>query len=144
MNGRAVPGLPARPPTEKAKPSVPAVLDLRKGVGRTLVQVMLEWARQNAWRYIEVSDTGGGIFPVEWLDYCIPPRPFWEKRGFVVFQKHGDGKFSEEFLQAVLNDNPRHSDTEQRQKEEIMLRLRAGTIDQQQCAFQYDLRFTLE
>ena len=116
----------------------------RKGIGRTLVQVMLEWAMQNAWKYIEVYDTGGGIFPAEWLDHCIPPRPFWEKQGFVVFQKQGDGKFSEGFLQAVLNDNPRNSDTEQRQKEEIIRRLREGAIDEQQYAFHYDLRLTLE
>jgi len=116
----------------------------RKGIGASLVQIMLEWAMQNAWKYIEVYDTGGGLFPMEWFDHCIPPRPFWEKKGFVVFQKHGDGKFSGEFLRAVLNDNPRNSISEQRQKEEIIQKLREGAIDQEQHAFQYDLKLSLK
>jgi len=111
----------------------------RKGIGKALVQIMFEWALQNGWRRIEVYDTAGGLFPVDWLDHCVPPRPFWEKRGFTVFQEHGDGKFSDEVLEAIMVDNPRGSDREQSEKKEIIRKLREGEIDPGQYAFKYDL-----
>ncbi|MDP6114544.1 MAG: hypothetical protein QGF00_16710 [Planctomycetota bacterium] len=69
-----------------------------------------------------------------------PPRPFWEKQSFTVFQKHGEGEFSDERLEAIIADNPSNSDAEQREKEEILRKLREGEIDPGQYAFKYDLR----
>lgn len=112
----------------------------RKGVGEALVGIMLDWARVNAWQKIEVYDTGGGLFPAEWLDYCIPPRPFWEGRGFSVFAKRRDEIFSDETLSAIIEDNPRNSAEEQRQKEEIIAAIRRGSIDPELYAYRYDLR----
>ena len=115
----------------------------RKGIGTALVEIMCQWAVENGWEQIEVYDTDGGLFPVDWLDHCIPPRPFWEKQGFVVFQKHGEGRFSKEYLEAVLKDNPRNSAAEQREEEELIEALHRGTVDQERYAYQYDLRLEL-
>ena len=90
---------------------------------------MCDWATRNGWRRIEVYNAAGRLFPVDWLDHGIPPRPFWEKRGFAVFQRHADGKFSDECLQGLMADNPRNGHAEQREKEEIIRKLRAEEID---------------
>lgn len=65
------------------------------------------------------------------FNQCVSARPFRPK--------HGDGKFPDEYLHEVMADNPRNSDAEQREKEEIMRKLRTGAIDPEPYAFQYDL-----
>jgi len=115
----------------------------RKGLGKALVQVMCDWAKENGWETIEVYDTAGGLFPVDWLDHCIPPRPFWEGRDFRVFAKRGDGKCSDAVLNNLMNDNPRNSAKEQALKTRIIEGIRDGSIDQELYAYQYDLRLEL-
>ena len=110
-----------------------------KGIGRALVEMMVEWAGENGWKRIEVYDTAGGLFPVDWFDHCIPPRPFWEKLAFRVFQKRGEGRFSEQALRDIMADNPRNSEAEQREKQDIIRKLRSGEINQTEYAHRYDL-----
>ena len=111
-----------------------------KGIGKALVGIMLDWASENNWRRVEVYGTGTGLFPAEWYDHCIPPRPFWEGRGFTVFAKHGDSKLSAEDMEAIMEDNPRHSDTEQQQKREILAAIQSRNIDPELYGHTFDLR----
>ena len=80
---------------------------------------------------------------MDWLDHCIPPRPFWESRGFRVFAKRGDGKFPDAVLNNLMNDNPRNSAEEQTLKTRIIKGIRDGSTDQELYAYQYDLRLEL-
>ena len=111
----------------------------RKGVGKALVATMLHWARENGWRRVEVYDTPSGLFPCDWYDSCIPPRPFWEGRDFQVVARHGDGTISEERLRAGMADNPRSSEEEQQQKTEIIAALKRGEADPELVGYSYDL-----
>ena len=115
-----------------------------KGVGKALVGIMVGWARENGWKQIEVYDTGPGLFPVEWYDYCIPPKPFWESRGFFVFAKRKDETFSNQSLKAIIADNPRNSSEEQQQKEQILQNLERGVIDPTLPTRRYDLLRNLQ
>ena len=115
----------------------------RKGIGKALTGTMSEWARENDWSTIEVYDTAGGLFPVDWFDHCIPPKPFWEGRGFRVFSRRGDGKFSDENLKELMYDNPRNSPEEQALKSRIVEDIRNGSVDQELYAYQFDLRLEL-
>jgi len=115
----------------------------RKGIGKALTGIMTEWAKENMWKRIEVYHTAGGLFPVDWLDHCIPPKPFWEKRGFKLTGKRGDGKFSDSCLQAVMEDNPRNNADEQKFKTEIIKEIHNNSIDQALYAYQFDLRLKL-
>ena len=111
----------------------------RKGVGKALVAIMLDWAAQNRWRQIEIYDAGPGLFPVEWYDHCIPPKPFWESGRFAVFARRKDQTFSEQNIKAIMEDNPRNSPQEQRQKEQIMANIKGGAIEPELPACKYDL-----
>ncbi len=110
-----------------------------KGIGKGMVGIMLDWADQNNWRRVEVYGTGAGLFPAEWYDHCIPPRPFWEHRGFTVFAKHGDRELCPEDIAAIMEDNPRHSDAEQKQKREILAAIQSGEIDPEVYGHTFDL-----
>jgi GNAT superfamily N-acetyltransferase len=110
-----------------------------KGVGKALVATMLDWARESGWHRIEVYDTGGGMFAADWLDACIPPRPFWEGRGFTVFARHGDGTISDERLQGLLEDDPRNSDDERRRTAELVAAIRRAETGPARYAYTYDL-----
>jgi GNAT superfamily N-acetyltransferase len=110
-----------------------------KGVGKALVATMLDWARATGWRRVEVYGTGVGLFPSDWLDACIPPRPFWEGRGFTAFARHGDGTISDEKLQELIDDNPRNSDEEQHHKTELVAAIRRGETDPELYGYTYDL-----
>jgi len=110
-----------------------------KGVGKALVATMFDWARETRWRRVEVYGTGGGLFPGDWLDACIPPRPFWEGRGFTVFARHDAGTISDEKLNELMDDNPRASDEEQRRKAELVASVRRGEIDPELYECKYDL-----
>ncbi len=101
------------------------------------------WAKENIWKRIEVYDTAGGLFPVDWLDHCIPPKPFWERRGFKLIGKRGKGKFSNECLQAIMEDNPRNNADEQKLKTKIIEEIHNNSIDQALYAYQFDLRLEL-
>jgi hypothetical protein len=117
----------------------------RKGIGKAMVSLMVEWATEADYNAIEVYDTEPGLFPAEWLDHCIPPKPFWEARGFKVFaEHHNNDYFSEDNLNAIEADNPRDSSEEQRHKEQIISRIRSRDIDIASYSFKYDLRFTLK
>ena len=111
----------------------------RKGIGKALVAVMLEWAGKNSWSKVEVYDTGPGLFPAEWYDHCIPPKPFWQARGFDVFAQHKDETCIKQTLKAFMEDNPRNSSEEQRQKEEIIADIKRGAIDAELPCHKYDL-----
>jgi GNAT superfamily N-acetyltransferase len=99
------------------------------GVGKALVAAMLDWARENGWRRVEVYGAGGGLFPGDWLDACIPPRPFWEGRAFTVFARYGDGTISDERLKGLMDDDPRNSDEERRRKTQLVAAIRRDEID---------------
>ena len=111
----------------------------RKGVGKALVDIMLNWARENGWSTVEVYDTTTGLFPADWYDYCIPPKAFWEGRGFSVFAKRRDETFSDQSLKAIMADNPRNNSEEQQQKERIIKDIKHGVIDPTLPAYRYDL-----
>ncbi len=112
----------------------------RKGIGKALVGIMLDWASENNWRRVEVYGTDAGLFPADWYDHCIPPRSFWEDRGFTVFAKHRDSKLSPEDMTAIMEDNPRDSDAEQRQKREMLAAIQSGNIDPELYGYTFDLR----
>jgi GNAT superfamily N-acetyltransferase len=112
----------------------------RKGIGKALVATMLDWAREGGWRRIEVYGTGSGLFPGDWYDSCIPPRPFWERRGFSVFARHGDGRLSDEEWTAIMADNPRNSADEQSEKERIRAASIRGEAERDLVGYRYDLR----
>ncbi|MCL2700272.1 MAG: GNAT family N-acetyltransferase [Phycisphaerae bacterium] len=113
----------------------------RKGVGRAMVDMMLAWAWEHGWRRIEAYDVTGGLFPWDWLDACIPPRPFWEHMGFAVFGQRLHA-YTEEELDGLLADNPRHDDREQEEKRSIVARVRAGQVDEALMGH-FDLRLVL-
>jgi len=113
----------------------------RKGVGRAMVNLMTTWARENAWRTIEVYETTGGLFPRDWLDWCIPPAPFWKGRGFTVCA-HRPQAYTDEMLAELLADNPRGSEQEQAEKRRIIAAIRAGQIDESRMG-RFDLRLDL-
>jgi hypothetical protein len=102
---------------------------------------MTAWAKENGWRAIEVYETSCGLLPWDWLDACIPPKPFWEARGFTVFS-HRPHPFTSDELSAVLADNPRNSDQEQARKQQIVARIRSGLVDEYQTGH-FDLRLAL-
>lgn len=113
----------------------------RKGIGKALVALMVDWAREHGWCAIEVYETSGGLFPSDWFDACIPPKPFWEARGFAVVA-HRPRQFTDADLQNLVNDNPRNSAEEQEQKRDVVARLRAGLIGDDQLG-SFDLRLSL-
>lgn len=106
-----------------------------------MVGLMSAWAKENNWRAIEVYEVSGGLFPWDWLDSCIPPRPFWERRNFTVCA-HRPHRFTSEELSALLADNPRNSEQEQAQKQQIAAKIRAGLIDESQMGH-FDLKLVL-
>ena len=110
----------------------------RKGVGRAMVDMMIAWAWEYGWRRIEAYDVTGGLFPWDWLDACIPPRPFWEHMGFAVFQQRLHA-YTEEELDGLLADNPRDDDREQEEKRNIVSRVRAGQVEKSSMGH-FDLR----
>jgi len=112
-----------------------------KGVGKAMVGLMIAWARENGWRTIEVYETTGGLFPWDWLDSCIPPKPFWEGRNFRAFA-HRPHRFTDDELATFLSDNPRNSDHEQTQKKQTIEKIRAGLIDESRTGH-FDLRLAL-
>ena len=111
----------------------------RKGVGKALMGMMLEWAREAGWKRLEVYGAGGGLFPGDWLDACIPPMPFWEGCGFRVFARHGEGALSDEALRAIVEDDPRGSAAERRVKADLAEALRVGAVEPERYAYAYDL-----
>ncbi|MFA6134557.1 MAG: GNAT family N-acetyltransferase [Phycisphaerae bacterium] len=113
----------------------------RKGVGKAMVGMMADWARENGWSTIEVYDVSGGLFPWDWLDFCIPPKPFWEGRGFKVMAERPH-RFTNEELAAALADNPRNSEQEQAQKRQTIDQIQAGAVDESQMGH-FDLRLSL-
>jgi GNAT superfamily N-acetyltransferase len=113
----------------------------RKGIGSAMVGLMIAWAREEGWRAIEVYETTGGLFPWDWFDVCVPPRPFWEGRGFVAFACRPQ-RYTEEELSGLLADNPRGSAAEQGDKQRIIAAIRAGQVDESRIG-SFDLRLTL-
>jgi hypothetical protein len=112
-----------------------------KGVGKAMAGLMTAWARENGWRTVEVYETTAGLFPWDWLDCCIPPKPFWEGRSFRVFA-HRPRPFTDEGLSAALADNPRNSEKERIEKQQTVAKIRAGLIDESQTG-DFDLRLIL-
>jgi hypothetical protein len=113
----------------------------RKGVGKAMVDRMVAWAREHGWRAVEVYDVPAGLFPSDWLDGCIPPKPFWERRNFSILA-HRPRPYTDAELDALLRDNPRNSASEQARKRQIIADIRAGRIDISEFG-QYDLRLAL-
>ena len=113
----------------------------RKGIGKAMVALMVSWAKKHLWRRIEVYDASGGLFPWDWFDVCVPPKPFWESQGFRVMN-HRPSRHSEADFAGMLADNPRHDSREQEEKQRITGRLRAGLIDASQIG-SFDLRVEL-
>ena len=112
-----------------------------KGIGSAMVGLMVAWAREEGWRAIEVYETTGGLFPWDWLDACIPPRSFWEGRGFVAFACRPH-RYTDEELSGLLADDPRNSVPEHTEKQQIIAAIRAGQIDESRMG-SFDLRLAL-
>jgi hypothetical protein len=112
-----------------------------QSVGKAMVALMAAWARERGWQAIEVYGAPGGLFPADWLDSCIPPKPFWERRNFSVVA-HRPHLYTDEELAAVLKDDPRHSDQEQARKRQIIADIQAVAIDPSRTGH-FDLRLAL-
>jgi len=58
-----------------------------KGIGRTMAELMIEWAQSRGKKRIGVFAVESGLATIHWKDSCRPPKPFWEKLGFSVVGK---------------------------------------------------------
>ena len=110
------------------------------GVGAAMAELMLDWAAENGWHAVEVYGASGGLFPLDWYDSCIPPRPFWEGRGFEVFAHRGGGGFTDEQLAEYRAEDPRDSPRERAEVRRILAGLRSGEIDGADYCGLFDLR----
>lgn len=99
------------------------------GIGSAMVGLMIAWGKEKNWQAIEVYETTGGLLPWDWLDSCIPPMPFWEGRRFATFA-HRPHRYTDEELANLLADNPRNSEQEQAEKQQVIAEIRAGQVDE--------------
>jgi len=113
----------------------------RKGIGKAMVHLMRVWAKSKNWKRIEVFRTSGGLFPWDWFDACIPPKPFWETVGFQMMNFHPHS-YTEADLAEIMADNPRNSLQEQKQKQLIIEKIRKGLIPESETGF-FDLKLDL-
>ncbi len=60
----------------------------RKGVGRAMAELMIEWAQEKGCKQIGAFAVESGLATMHWKDSCRPPKPFWERLGFAVVSKH--------------------------------------------------------
>ena len=115
----------------------------KHGVGRAMAEMMIDWAIHTGWSKIEIFGVPSGLFPAHWMDSCMPPRTFWERFGFRVFEKARIYRSWEDVPDITDDDDPRHSETEKRQKQEIKVQLQQGLIAEDEWAYDYDMEKSL-
>lgn len=115
----------------------------RHGIGRAMAEMMIDWASQTNWAKMQIFGVTAGLFPGDWLDSCIPPRPFWQKFGFQVIGQTRVHQSLRDVINIVGEDDPRNSEAERRQKQEIKAQLQQGLIPEEEWAYDFDLEKSL-
>ncbi len=110
-----------------------------RGIGRAMGGMILEWAKLNNWKAVQVYGTPTGLFPWAWLDSCMPPYQFWQKLGFQIVAKMKTASSWQQVRDAMLADDPRASESERKLKDDIVAKVEQGKILEQQWAYEYDL-----
>lgn len=59
----------------------------KKGIGRAMAELMIEWAQKAGFRQVGAFLVNSGLASMDWRDHCRPPKPFWGKLGFSVLSK---------------------------------------------------------
>ncbi len=114
-----------------------------QGIGKTMVGMMIDWATQNGWTGMQVFGVPCGLFPGDWMDSCMPPKPFWEKFGFQAFHKVKTGRTWEEVAAAHLGDDPRNSRTEEELKKRIVESIGDSESSMDLWAYDFDMERSL-
>jgi GNAT superfamily N-acetyltransferase len=111
----------------------------RRGIGRAMAEMMIDWSKQNGWTKMQIFGVPSGLFPGHWMDSCMPPRPFWEKFGFEVIGKVRIGQTWEEIKKAHLCDDPRNNLTEMKLKRKIVESIEDSKDSEINWAFTFDM-----
>ena len=109
------------------------------GIGEEMAGMMIDWALHNGWEKLQVFGASSGLFPAHWMDFCIPPRTFWEKFGFEVTHEVRVERSWDEIKIAQLNDDPRSSPTEMAQKRQIIDSVTSPESSIKDWAYEFDL-----
>ncbi len=116
----------------------------RRGIGRAMAEMVLDWAKFNNWQSVQVYGAPVGLFPWSWLDSCMPPIPFWQKLGFHITGKTRIKSSWQELRELILADDPRDSEEERKLKNDAVEKIENGQIAEEQWAYEYDLEIKLE
>jgi len=114
------------------------------GIGRAMGEMILEWAKLNRWKSVQIYGAPSGLFPWAWLDSCMPPLQFWEKLGFQIIEKTKIKLNWQEFRSSILTDNPRDDEKERKLKSNIITQIENGQITEEQWAYEYDLELIIK
>lgn len=114
-----------------------------RGIGCAMTELMIEWATVNGWRKIQIYGVPSGLFPGHWMDFCMPPKPFWQKFGFEVFSKTESEETWEQVKVENLGDDPRKSPEEMAYKKDIIAKVEQGEISEEEWAFEFDVEKSL-
>jgi GNAT superfamily N-acetyltransferase len=115
----------------------------RRGIGRAMVEMIIDWSRQNGWTKLQIFGVPSGLFPGHWMDSCMPPRPFWEKFGFEVIGKVRTRQTWEQIKAAHLRDDPRNNPTEMELKRKTVESIKDPTDSEINWAFDFDMAKSL-
>lgn len=115
-----------------------------RGIGRTMAEMVIEWATVNEWHAIQIFGVPSGLFPSDWMDACIPPKVFWEKLRFKVMGKTRIEQTWEEVRARILADNPRNNKSEMDLKRKIIAKVEQGQISEDEWAYLFDLEKNLK
>ncbi len=114
-----------------------------RGIGRTMAELMIEWAAANEWLKFQIFGVPSGLFPGHWMDSCMPPKPFWLKFGFEGIGRTKAERTWEEMKAANLGDDPRNSKDEMSRKKEAIAEVERGEIPEDEWAYEFDLERSL-
>ena len=115
----------------------------RHGIGSAMAEMMIDWASQTGWVKMQIFGVTAGLFPGDWMDSCMPPRPFWQNFGFQVIGQTKIHQSLRDIINIVGEDDPRNSEAERRQKQEIKAQLQQGLILEEEWAYDFDLEKNL-
>lgn len=111
----------------------------KRGIGRAMAEMMIDWAEGNGWSKIQIFGVPSGLLPLHWMDSCMPPKPFWEKFGFEVIGKTGIHQTWNELKTEILDDDPRASRYEAELKKEIIDKVERGIYCEEDWAYDFDM-----
>jgi GNAT superfamily N-acetyltransferase len=110
------------------------------GIGRAMAEMAIDWADANGWIQMEIFGVPSGLFPGHWKDSCMPPRPFWEKFGFKVFDKVRHDRTWEEISMGNLTDDPRNDSQEIELKKQIVNDMKDPVASEEDWAYTFDMK----